>query len=135
MSNHFEPYRQIVSPHDPDFTVHIATFEDLLRLQQEARDNRLNARWSSDDALRQQVEPDTTAVLCPLLRNGRHESQPYSYRCHLWFAQRSERPTRTVSLLDVTATSLAALPEVSNPDQLRRLIRMLLDGITLDAIW
>lgn len=113
----------------------VAAFDDLLRLQQEAQDARLTARWSSREALLRQVEPDTTAILAPALRNGHHEDRPDSYRCHIWFVQHSDRSARTVSLFDVTEASLSALPEAASPDQLCRLVRMLLDGMPLDAIW
>jgi hypothetical protein len=133
MSDHFEPYRQIVSARDADFSVRIADFDDLIRLQQEAQDNGLTAKWSSLEALVWQVEP-TTVVWTPLLRNGRQQGRPDSYRCYIWFTQRPNS-SRTVSLFDVTATSLSSLRQAASPEQLRYLVRMILDGYRLDAIW
>lgn len=67
--------------------------------------------------------PGTTAILAPALRNGRREDQHVN------------RSARTASLFDVTAASLCALPEAADPDRLRRVVRLPLDGIELEAIW
>ncbi|MGI5238375.1 hypothetical protein [Dactylosporangium sp. CA-139066] len=132
MTAHPEPLHWHVSSRDPDFTVRVARFDDLVRLQREAEEIGMTARWSSPAALERQVDPATTVLLAPVLRNGRFE--PASYRCHIWFVPRANPYARTVSLFDVTASSLSALREAATPGQLRLVARMLLDGIGLDPI-
>jgi hypothetical protein len=55
---------------DPDFTVRVATTDDLLRVQRENVANEWSRRWSSADALLRQVESVAGVFLCPMLRNG-----------------------------------------------------------------
>ncbi|WP_433222287.1 hypothetical protein ACQP00_23055 [Dactylosporangium sp. CS-047395] len=137
------PRAHVVSARDPDFTLRVATFEELLALQREAERLRLSARWSSRAALERQVAPDTTVFLAPALRHT-----PDSYRCHIWFAPRATATataaaaadagtgtgTGTVALFDVSVASLHALREVAEPDKLRMVVHMLLDRMPLTPI-
>ena len=127
--------RSVVVWSDPDFSVRFATVEDLLRVQRDTRAHKWRAHWSSEDALLRQVEPETTAVLCPFLRNGGPEDEPESYRCYIWFVLRSEKDARVVSLIDVGKELFATLDEASTPDQLRRVIRVMFEGSPMEAIW
>jgi hypothetical protein len=112
----------------PDFSVRLAGIDDLLRINEEARANGWTARWSSPAALRRQVDPASTAIICPLLRNGRGES----LRCHVWFV--ADRPKGVVSLLDVGKGTLLGLREAATPRDLRQVARILLDSYDLVAI-
>jgi len=122
-----------IAADDPEFSVRIASITDLRRLLAEARNNKLSAIWSSEEALLQQVNPATTAIICPLFRNGGSTSEPESYRCHLWFVS-SPDYERIVSLIDMTRESFQGLPEAADPVQLRKVIRVLLDGSHLAAL-
>ncbi|MET3987768.1 hypothetical protein [Streptomyces sp. PvR034] len=112
---------------DPEFSVRVATFEDLERLTREALLRRWAAAWSSVEALAGQVPTGSTAFLCPLFRNGGAGNEPASYRCHLWFVERST-DRGAVSLIDVGVDSYEALREVTEPALLRKVIRYVLDS-------
>jgi hypothetical protein len=137
VARHQGPFRQqsMVAWNDPDFSVRLASVEDLVQVQRDTQHNGWGARWSSEDALVRQVEPGTTAVLCPLFRNGGPEDEPESYRCHIWFVLRSEKDARIVSLVDVGMDMFTTLPEASDPAQLKRVIRVMFEGSPLEAIW
>jgi hypothetical protein len=122
-----------IAADDPEFSVRIASITDLRRLLTEAKEAKFSASWSSEGALLQQVNPAATAIICPLFRNGGSTSEPESYRCHLWFVSIPD-DERIVSLIDVTKDSLQGLPEAADPVQLRKVIRVLLDGSHLAAL-
>lgn len=122
-----------IAADDPEFSVRLATIADLRRLLAEAKKTNLSASWSSERALLQQMSPEAKAIICPLFRNGGPKSEPESYRCHLWFVS-TPYNERVVSLMDVTRESLLGLPEAADPIQLRKVIRVLLDGSSLTAL-
>ncbi|GAB3399355.1 hypothetical protein GCM10027569_01170 [Flindersiella endophytica] len=122
-----------ISAGETVFSVRLAGFSDLERITNEARSAQLSATWSSVTALREQVHPDTRAVICPLFRNGGPADHPESYRCHIWFVNRSDhRPT--VSLVDIRKETFLGLAEAAEPSELRRTVRLLLDGYVLDRL-
>ncbi|WP_433063713.1 hypothetical protein [Dactylosporangium sp. CS-033363] len=125
---HARPAR-IVSARDPDFSVRVAEFDDLVGLQREAEELGLSARWSSRAALERQVAPGTTVILAPALRHTLE-----SYRCFIWFVPRAADHASAVSLFDVTVTSFDALREVTDPARLRMVVHMLLDRMPLSPI-
>jgi hypothetical protein len=127
--------RTIVEWSDPDFSVRRASVDDLIRVQYDNQANGWRARWSSEEALRSQVKPDSTAFLCPLVRNGAPVDEPISYRCHISFALKSENGIRAISFIDVGKELLSTLTEASNTDQLKSVIRSLLDGSPIASIW
>lgn len=135
MTDQDSPVRQQskVSSGDPDFSVRLATVQDLRRITGEAKDHTWSARWSSDNALLSHIDADSMVVLCPLFRNGGPVDEPESYRCHVWFVE-AAAPQPKVSLVDVSRRSLDGLPEASTVTQLKKVIRSLLDGYPLEAL-
>jgi len=134
MNNHPEvrPERRIAAG-DPEFSVRLASIDDLVRLTSEARAAGLSATWSSAEALLRQVHPGPKAILCPLFRNGGRQADPESFRCHVWFVGKADEQGRA-SLLDVTRSSLDRLPEVVDPVRLKKVVRVLMDGLPLSAL-
>lgn len=116
-----------LSVDDPVFSVRVATFEDLERLTREALLSNSSATWSSPEGLARQVPYGSTAFLCPLFRNGGATNEPESYRCHVWFVEQS-MSRGAVSLIDVAKDSYERLREASEPAQLRKIIRYILDS-------
>lgn len=135
MSNYSQGVRleSRVGVGDPDFIVRAAEFDDLDRLVREAKDRHLPGSWSSVEAMANQVAADSMAFLCPAIRNGGGLHEPESYRCHVWFVERSRRQG-LVSLFDVTRDSLESLHEVSDPAILKKVIRYLLDSYPLSPL-
>jgi hypothetical protein len=135
------PFRQRsrVQWSDPDFSVRAVSIEDLVRVQYDNLAHQLTRRWSSEEALRRQVRSDSTAFLCPLFRNGGPEEAPESYKCWIWFVLGSEEHARGVSLIDVGNDMFSTLPEASSPDQLKRVVLAMMEGIAegsrFEAIW
>ena len=135
MMNDEDRYRQWseVQPNDPDLVVYLAEIDDLVRINDEAKRHLWGAKWSSTEALRQQVKDGTTCVLCPVFRNGGPADEPESFRCFVWFVEKSESRGR-VSLLDVGTATLAGLRRASSPERLTRIVRALLDSFELATI-
>lgn len=118
---------------DVDFTVRVATTDDLLRIQHENVTNAWDRRWSSEDALLRQVESVAGVFLCPMLRNGGPVAEPESYRCWAWFVLGSEDGTRGVTLLDVSRTIFETLPELESPTELRRVLKTTMARVMLGS--
>lgn len=128
-------YRQEskIGPRDVDFGVRMASVEDLVHINNENRYRGWSARWSSPDALRNEVAAGSTAILCPLFRNGGLVAEPESYRCHVFFA--SSRENRgLVSLIDVGRGTFANLREVNSIENLTRVVRLLVDSYELTPL-
>lgn len=134
MSNHlgFRAERKITAS-DPEFSVRLASVEDLVGLLLEAKEAGLSATWSSSDSLLRQVSPRARAIICPLFSNGGRRTDPESFRCHIWFVDKRDERFR-VSLIDVTQASFYRLPEVVDPMQLKKVVRVLMDGLPLSAL-
>lgn len=115
---------------DPELAIYLATIEDLVRINDEAKRYLWGAKWTSEDALRNQVKPESQCVVCPAFRNGGPVEEPESYRCYIWFVDASAGAAR-VSLIDVSAPTLAQLRGASSVDQLKRVTRTLLGSFEL----
>jgi hypothetical protein len=118
---------------DPDFTVRVATTDDLLRIQRENVANEWTRRWTSEDALLRQIESVAGVFLCPMLRNGGPVTEPESYRCWAWFVLGTEEGTRGVTLLDVSRAVFDTLPELESPTELRRVIKATMARVMLGS--
>lgn len=118
---------------DPQFSVRLAAFSDLEQITSEAKSAQLSASWTSVAALREQVHHDAKAVVCPLFRNGGLADHPESYRCHIWFVNRSDRRS-IVSLVDIEKETFLSLTEAVDPPDLRKIVRLLLDGYELGSL-
>lgn len=129
------PFRQRsdVQWGDPDFTVRVATTDDLLRIQRENVANEWARRWTSEDALLRQVESVAGIFLCPMLRNGGPAGEPESYRCWAWFVLGADDGTRGVTLLDVRREIFETLPELESPTELRRVIKATMARVMLGS--
>lgn len=129
------PYRaqRKIAVTDVEFSVRLASLDDLKRILGEAKKNQWSAVWSSEEALIRQVDPDSLAIVCPLLRNGAPIDEPQSFRCHVWFVHKESR-ARMVSLLDVGERMMSALREAAEPADLKKVIRFTLDGIPLEPL-
>jgi hypothetical protein len=129
------PFRQRseVQWGDADFTVRVATTEDLLTIQRENVANSWVRRWSSEDALLRQVESVAGVFLCPMLRNGGPVEEPESYRCWAWFVLGSEDGGRGVTLLDVSRAVFDTLPELESATELRRVIKATMARVMLGS--
>ncbi|MBO4161250.1 hypothetical protein [Micromonospora antibiotica] len=128
-------YRQEskIGPRDADFGVRMAGVEDLVRINDENRHRGWSARWSSHDALRSEVAAGSTAILCPLFRNGGLLAESQSYRCHVFFA--SSRENRgLVSLIDVGKGTFENLREANSIENLTRVVRLLMDSYELTPL-
>src|SRR5262249_46835081 len=75
----------------------------------------------------EQLEPNSTAILCPLFTNAEPLDGPRSLRCHIWFIPRAMKHA-AVSLLDVERESFLRLRELSTSEQLRTTVRLMLDA-------
>ncbi len=128
-------YRQDskIGPRDADFGVRMASVEDLVRISDENRQRGWSARWSSPDALRGEVAAGSTAILCPLFRNGGLVTEPESYRCHIFFASSKEN-RGLVSLIDVGRGTFESLREANSIENLTRVIRLLIDSYDLTPL-
>lgn len=126
------PEHRITVGH-PQFSVRLATFSDLEQITTEARSAQLSASWTSIAALREQVHHDAKAVVCPLFRNGGLVDHPESYRCHIWFVNRSDH-SPIVSLVDIKKATFLMLTEAVEPSDLRKIVRLLLDGYELGPL-
>ncbi len=122
-----------IAPDDPEFSVRLASITDLRMILQEAKEFNLSASWSTEQALLQQVNPDAMAIICPLFSNGGLIDDPPSCRCYIWFVSKPDNE-RVVSLLDVMNDSLSRLSEASDVVQLRKVVRVLLDGSQLGPL-
>lgn len=122
-----------IAADDPEFSVRLASIDDLRRLLAEAKKVGLSAMWSSEDSLLRQVSSQAKAIICPLFSNGGPIAEPESYRCHVWFVSEPDGE-RLVSLIDVTRESFRRLPEAADPAQLRKVVRVLMDGSPLAAL-
>ena len=89
MADPFEPLQQVVSATDADFSVRIASFDDLVRLQREAQDSKLTGRWSSEDAVLQQVQSDASHLVSSEV--GATDTGAFTFRRHRNFAGCSSR--------------------------------------------
>ena len=118
---------------DPDFTVRVATIDDLLHIQRENLANEWARRWSSEGAMLRQVESVSGVFLCPMLRNGGPVAEPESYRCWAWFVLGAEDATRGVTLLDVGRAIFETLPELESPTELRRVIKATMARVMLGS--
>jgi hypothetical protein len=122
-----------VDSRDADFVVRLASVEDLVKINDEDRRQGWSARWSSSDALRSDVAAGSTAILCPLFRNGGPLDEPESYRCHVFIA--SGRQNRgLVSLLDVGRLTLENLREADSIETLTRVVRLLIDSYDVSPL-
>jgi hypothetical protein len=134
MNNHAGIRREYkIAADDPEFSVRLASIDDLRRILAEAKKIGFSAMWSSEDSLLRQVNPQAKAIICPLFSNGGRMAEPESYRCHVWFVGKSDGQ-RLVSLIDVTAESFHRLPEAADPAQLKKVVRVLMDGLPLAAL-
>ncbi len=134
MSNHAGVRGEYkIAADDPEFSVRLASFDDLRSLLAEAKKIGFSATWSSEDSLLRQVDPQAKAIICPLFSNGGRMTEPESYRCHVWFVSNSDGQC-LVSLIDVTRASFRRLPEVIDLAQLKKVIRVLMDGYSLAAL-
>lgn len=122
-----------IAADDPEFSVRLASIDDLRRLLAECKKIGLSAIWTSEDSLMRQVNPQAKAIICPLFSNGGPIAAPESYRCHLWFVSEPDGE-RLVSLIDVPKEYFQRLPEATDPVQLKRIVRMLMDGSPLAAL-
>ena len=129
------PFRQRTEVQwgDADFTVRVATTEDLLRVQRENVANGWARRWSSEDALVRQVESVGGVFLCPMLRNGGPSEEPESYRCWAWFVLGADDGTRGVTLVDVGRAVFETLPELESATELRRVIKAIMARVMLGS--
>ena len=118
---------------DADFTVRVATIDDLLHIQRENVANDWTRRWSSEDTLLRQVESVAGIFLCPMLRNAGPVTEPESYRCWAWFVLGAEDSTRGVTLLDVSRAVFETLPELESPTELRRVIKATMARVMLGS--
>ncbi len=117
----------------PTVSFRLASVDELSAVNDEAKRNSWGAKWSSKEALRNQVGAGTTAILCPVFRNGGTTGEPESFRCYIWFYPSS--PARPlVSLLDVACETFSKLREASSAQQLKRVSRVLLDGYELTKL-
>src|SRR6266487_5001846 len=117
-------------PADAELGFRLASVDELLVINDEAKRNLWGAKWSSSAALKRQVREGTTAILCPVFQNGGPANEPKSYRCYAWFYPTSaNRPQ--VSLIDVAHETFSRLREVSSSQQLRKISRAFLDGYQL----
>jgi hypothetical protein len=127
----FPPRRQ-VEMSDPDFTIRVVTFEDLLDLQLEPRGPGESARWRTPNALHAQVSESCESYLCPIFRNGIDDGGRPSYTCWLYYRSACEERAE-LCLLSVPATSFRTYPAVTSAVALNQLVGMLMDGIATGA--
>jgi hypothetical protein len=118
---------QMVDPRDEDFRVCLATQDDLVEINEEARLHDWTARWSSSDALRAKAPARSFAVLCPYERNG---GDPASYKCYVWL--HSSCPF--VGLIDVSWSMLLRLHELSDPIEYKKAIQVLAGGYPIGCL-
>lgn len=132
MSDGAERQRQCLElPADaPGLGFRLASVDELVEINDEAKRNLWGAKWSSVEALRRYVRAGTTVILCPVFRNGGPANEPESFRCYIWlYTNSSSRPM--VSLVDVACERFSKLREVSSAQQLRKVARVFLDGYEL----
>jgi hypothetical protein len=115
---------------DPELVIYLATVDDLVRISGEAKRHLWGAKWTSEGALRRQVKPGSSCIICPAFRNGGPVDEPESYRCYVWFIDGPAGAGR-VSLIDVSVATLAQLRVASSVDQLKRVTRTLLGSFEL----
>lgn len=129
------PFRQRtkVELADADFTIRVASIDDLIRVNQEAVLHRWRNRWSSEEAVRRQVGPEESIIICPLFRNGGLEEEPESYYCWIWYSINAEENARGVSLADVGRELFSTLPEISSPEELKQTIRIIFQSVAMGS--
>jgi hypothetical protein len=93
----------------------------------------MGGKWTSEEALRNQVKSESSCIICPTFRNGGPVDEPESYRCYVWFIDGPAGAGR-VSLIDVSAATLAQLRVASSVDQLTRVTRTLLGSFELVSL-
>jgi hypothetical protein len=118
---------------DPDFSIRAASVDDLVRVQHDNEENSRDARWTSEDALLGQVRAGGTAIVCPLFRNGGRPDVPESYKCWLAYPLASNKQLRVISPIDIGKDIFSTLPEVREPQDLKRVVLLLLDSIAEGA--
>jgi hypothetical protein len=126
------PRRRRVEMSDPDFTIRVVTFDDLLAVQREDRGPGESARWRTENALHAQVSATCKSYLCPIFRNGIDDVGRPSYTCWLYYRSACEERAE-LCLLSVPADFFRTFPAVESAEELNRLVGMLMDGIATGA--
>jgi hypothetical protein len=104
-----------VRPADADFRVCVATVEELLRIQHESERMGWASRWSSSQALLEEVG-DKRIYICPLIRVRRDaEGLATKYRCLVLYRRRSAPGGGGVVTFDIGSEALMALPSLALP--------------------
>jgi hypothetical protein len=105
---------------DPEFSVRLLTFEDVERLNEEARMNGMSARWSSSAVLRAEVNENSMAIACPCLPEWSD-----SYRCYLYYRSNSAR-RGVVTLFDISIGSFSELRKVTSIGEFNKVVQVLI---------
>ena len=102
---------------DADFRVCVATLEHLLGIQHESERMGWANRWSSPQAILEEVG-DKRIYICPLLRERRDaEGVTTKYRCLVLYRRRAAPGLGTVVTFDIAPEALMALPSLElSPD-------------------
>jgi hypothetical protein len=103
---------------DPDFRVCQVSFDALIEIQLEAEEWGFAARWSSVDALRNQVK-ERFVVLRPLLREKRGEVLR-AYRCLVLFATVEGEVDGGVATIDVDPARFESLERLDRDLDVRK---------------
>jgi hypothetical protein len=122
----------MIRPSDPDFRVCLIDFNTLLELQSDAERLGFATRWSSVEALRDQVK-ERDAVLQTLMREKR-EGVIRSYRCLLLFSAVDGAAAGALATIDLDLARLESLDRLDRDPDVRkafaRIFSMALGGIT-----
>lgn len=121
--------RQTVGIADPDFSIREADHAMLLTVQRDNVFHRRSTRWSSEEALAEQVDLTQVVLLCPLYRNGGASDEQESYKCWLWYAVNATASRHGLTLLDISADLFLALPELSGEKSLLHVVARLMESI------
>ncbi|MEU5609744.1 hypothetical protein AB0H03_13600 [Streptomyces sparsogenes] len=108
---------------DPDFRVCQISFDTLLTIQLEAEERGWATRWSSVDALRNQVR-EGAVVLQSLMREERGGAVR-AYRCLVLFSTADDRGVGGIATIDLDPARLESLERIDrDPDVRRALARI-----------
>lgn len=103
----------MIKSSDPDFRVCQIDFDTLLDLQERASERGWGTRWSSSDALREQVKAGSV-ILMTMMRQTRGADES-AVRCLVLFAAAAGAKVGAgVATLDVDPEVCASLPRVDH---------------------
>lgn len=108
---------------DPDFRVCRVSFDTLLKIQAEAEERGLAARWTSVDALRGQVKEE--AVMLQTLMREERGGAVRAFRCLLFFSAVDGEDAGSIATIDLDPGMFASLERLDrDPDVRKAVARM-----------